>query len=373
MKMERLKKVLISGASFAGLTTAYRMNKLGYQVTVVEISNSLKMGGTPVDIKDRTINIVKSMGLYEQIKSQSIGPEKWEFKNADDATVRSVLLKQEDKALSENDFEIERDVLLKMLFDLVKNEVNFIFGNSIKTLQEKDHCMDVSFTNGSHDCFDLVFGCDGIHSIVRKIWFGHELEYNHFLGCYFGIAIVNKLLVDEGTYQMYAEPNKGVSLYAYNKKTDIIFTFRPDAEIPYDFRNQSQQKEIITSQFEKVGWRTAELQKELLHAASFYFDKFCQIKMPSWTKGRVVLVGDAAYCASPAAGMGGSLAIIGAFAMADAFEEHPQDLDSAFAKYNNSLRPFIAQVQTGAINTLDKLLPPTEEAIEMRNLHGFDY
>ncbi|MGK4568402.1 NAD-binding protein [Flavobacterium sp. 3HN19-14] len=71
--MEANKKILISGASFAGLATAYRMYKMGYEVTIVEMAPELKKGGTPVDIKGTTIEIVKRMGLFEILKSLRIG------------------------------------------------------------------------------------------------------------------------------------------------------------------------------------------------------------------------------------------------------------------------------------------------------------
>lgn len=367
--MEQNKNVLISGASFAGLVTAYWMNKMGYKVTVVEIGSHLKMGGTPVDIKDETIDIVKRMGLFEQIKAHRIGPEKWEFKNADDISEKIVLLEKP----SDNEFEIERDILLNLLFDLIKNEVDFIFNNSITTLDKKEDGVEVGFKNGTKNQYDLVYGCDGIHSAVRRICFGEEAEYAHFLGQYFCIAIANRLLVEEGTYQMYAEPNKGLALYAYNSKTDIIFTFRPEEEISYDFRNQEQMKQIVLGQIQGMSWRATELKDELLNSKSFYFDKFCQIKMPSWTKGRVALVGDAAYCASPAAGMGGSLAIIGATALADAFEKNYGNFEMAFKEYNKDLRPFIEKVQAGAVQMLDKLLPATQEEIDLRNKNGFEF
>lgn len=367
--MEQNKNVLVSGASFAGLTTAYWMNKIGYKVTVVEIGNHLKMGGTPVDIKDETVNIVKRMGLFEDIKAQRIGPEKWEFKNADDVSEHTVLLEK----LPDNEFEIERDILLNMLFDLIKNDVTFIFNNSITSLNETEDFVEVGFKDGSKNQFHLVFGCDGIHSGVRRIWFGEESEYAHFLGQYFSVVIANRLLVEEGAYQMYAEPNKGLALYAYNNKTDVIFTFRPEKEINYDFRNQEQMKQIIIDQMQGMSWRASELKEELLNSKSFYFDKFCQIRMPSWTKGRVALVGDAGYCASPAAGMGGSLAIIGATALSDAFEKNKGNFELAFEEYNRDLRPFIEEVQTGAVQMLDKLLPATQEEIDWRNKNGFEF
>ncbi|WP_421916777.1 hypothetical protein [Mesorhizobium sp.] len=81
----------------------------------------------------------------------------------------------------------------------------------------------------------------------------------------------------------------------------------------------------------------------------------------------MALVGDAAYCASPAAGMGGSLAIIGAAALADAFRKHQGDFELAFRDYNEGFRPYIEEVQANAASNLDVLIPQTEEAIRERN------
>ncbi|WP_294203672.1 FAD-dependent monooxygenase [uncultured Chryseobacterium sp.] len=367
--MEKNKKVLVCGASFAGLTTAYRMKEMGYDVTVIEMAGDLRSGGTPVDIKDETVGIIERMGLPEKLKAHRIRPEKWEFKNTDDVSEHTIFL----GAPPENEFEIEREVLLRMLFDLVKDSVNFIFNNTIVALDENGDGIKVRFRDSSEHQFQLVFGCDGVHSAVRKIWFGEESRYARLLGPFFCIAIADRLLIEEGAYQWYAEPDKSLSMYAYRNKTDIIFIFRPQKEILYDFRNREQMKEIVNAQMQGIGWRAAELKEELLNSGSFYFDRFCQIKMSSWTKGRVALVGDAGYCASPAAGMGGSLAIIGAAALADAFEENYNDYKQAFRTYDRRLRPFIEEVQAAAALMLEKLLPATQEEIDLRNRKGFDF
>lgn len=368
------KRILVSGASFAGLSTAYWMNKSGYKVTVVEIANELKKGGTPVDLRGNTIDIVKRMGLFEQIKSNRLNLEMWEFKNADDVTEGAFFLRKEGEPLPDDEFEIERDILLGILFDAIKNDVEFIFNNSITALNERKDDIQVTFKNGPQRSFELVFGCDGIHSAVRKIWFGNEAEYIHFLEQYFSITIVDKLLIKQNTAQMYNVPNKAVMLNARNNKTDIIFCFRSEKEIPYDYRDEAQQRKIILEQFTGESWRTAELLEEVNNSKTFYFDKLCQIKMSSWTKGRVALVGDAGYCASPAAGMGGSLAIDGAAALADAFQKHTGSFELAFEHYNKHFRPFIEEVQAEAVRVgLESLVPRTEEAIRKRNTAGFGF
>ena len=360
--------VLVSGASFAGLSTAYWMNRLGYKVTIVERANELRKGGTPVNIRGNTVDIVKRMELFEQIVANRIMMERLDFKNADDVTEGSILLKKEEDQLTDDECGIERNTLLNVLFDAVKNDVDFVFNDSVSALNEIAGGVQVTFETGPQRVFDLVFGCDGLHSTVRKLWFGDETKYMHFLEQYFSITIVNKLLISENTSQLYNVPGKAVMLNAYNNKTDIIFCFVSEEEIPYDYRDEQQQRKIIRAQFTGESWKTAKLLEEVEKSTTFYFDKLCQIKMPSWTKGRVALVGDAGYCASPAAGMGGSLAIDGADALADAFQKHGGDFALAFQDYNKNLRPFIEEVQAEAVRTgLESLAPRTEEAIRKRN------
>lgn len=364
MKTLKDKNVLVSGASIAGLATAWWMNKLGYRVTVVEIAAQPRTAGAAVDLRgEATIDIVKRMGIYGQLKAGRLQVETVEYKNAADVTEGNMSIDD-----NHDDIEIEREQFMAIVYEGLKTEVEFIFGDSIAALNDTGEDMLVAFKNGGQRAFDLVFGCDGIHSVVRRLWFGHEAEYSHFLQAYFSISIAGKLLIKQKTMQMYNEPDKAIMLNAYKNKTDIIFCFHSDTEIPYDYRDVAGQRQIILNKFAGSDWRTAELLDEVQQADNFYFDKFCQIKMPAWTKGRVALVGDAGYCASPAAGMGASLSIAGAAALADALEKHEGDFDLAFADYNQNLRPFIEEVQAAAeLNVKENFIPRTDEAIRKRN------
>lgn len=269
METSSIKKVLISGASFAGLSAAYWMNKFGYQVTIVEVAGALKKGGTPVNILGNTIDIVKRMGLFDQIQAHKLTMELMEFKNADDVTERQDFIQKHHEDSGEEEYEIERDTLLHMMYEAVKDNASFIFGESITGFTENQDHIKVSFKKGSPQAFDLVLGCDGIHSIVRKLWFGEEAAFSHFLQTYFSITIVNKLLIPANTTQMYSEPGKTVMLNAYNQKTDICLAYFSEQEIPYDYRNEQQQRNMILDQFKEAGWRTSELLEEVQHSKPF--------------------------------------------------------------------------------------------------------
>ena len=360
--------VLIAGASFSGLAAAFWMNRLGYRVTVVEIGKGLKMGGSPVDIKEGTVDIMKRMGLLERIQASSLKAKAIEFLDVDGVRIAKMPGQSGDAQDSTPQYEIERDTLLQMMFDEVKGDAEFLFDDRIASAVELTDEIAVTFKSGKQRSFSLLLGCDGNHSSVRRMCFGEESAYSYFLQNYFSITIVDKLLIEEDTAQMYNVPGKVVMLNAYNDKTDIIFCFHSEREISYSYRDQDEQRRIILQQFSGEGWRTRELLAELDRSRDFYFDKMCQIRMPTWTKGRVALVGDAGYCASPAAGMGGSLAIVGATALADAFQKHPENSEKAFQEYNDGLRPFVEEVQAQAVNFgLEMFVPKSGEALQRRN------
>lgn len=361
-------EVLISGASFAGLATAWWMNRLGYSVTVVEVAKGLRKGGTPVDIREGVIDVVKRMGLLERIASLSLQARPMEFLDAHGAPVARMRAQVKDNQASTQGYEIERDTLLDMLFNEVKDHAEFLFEDSISALEEFPEEIAVTFASGRRRSFSLLFGCDGTHSIVRSLCFGEESSFSIFLQNYFSLTIVDKLLIEENTSQMFNVPGKTVMLNAYNKKTDIAFCFFSEKEVAYDRRNRDQQKRIVLQHFEGEGWRIRELLEEMSRCDDFYFDKLCQIRMDTWTKGRVALVGDAGYCPSPAAGMGGSMAILGAAALASAFKKYPGDFRRAFKDYNESLHPTVEEIQTQAVEVgLEMFAPRSEEAIRRRN------
>ncbi len=323
-----MRTALIAGASFAGLCTAYWLKQLNYEVTVVEISKDLKRGGTPVNIMGDTIGIMKQMGLFQKIKEQALPMKGMSFVNSAGDIVGTMPREENEE------YEIERDTLLEMLYDLVRSDV--LFGTNM---------------NDIGSAYDLIVGCDGVHSAVRKRYFGPESDYVKYLGVHFSISIVPELLIPEFTTEMYQESGKTIMLNAYNGKTDICFCFRSN-EIAYDHRNEPQMRELIAHTFTNVGWRSQELLERIEQAESFYFDKLCQTHMPSWSKGNVVLVGDAAYCPSPAAGRGGSLAIDGAYALYQALLKN--DLNS----YEN-FRPFIDRIQAEVLeDSLPMLVRP---------------
>ena len=137
--------------------------------------------------------------------------------------------------------------------------------------------------------------------------------------------------------RILSTPGHTLMLNAYDGSTDIVVTFHADDEIAYDHRDADEQRRILLERSAAGGEAFIRMVEKAECADDLYFDKLSQTRMPTWVSGRVALVGDAGYCASPAAGMGGSLAILGATALHDAFATAGGDIEAAFREYENEL------------------------------------
>jgi 2-polyprenyl-6-methoxyphenol hydroxylase-like FAD-dependent oxidoreductase len=353
--------VLISGASFAGLATAFWMNNLGYRVTVIDVASGLRKGGTPVDIEGETIGVLASMGVLDAVRAKALPPRGFEFKDTDDNTL-GAFGGRPDTDAPEGKYEIHRDDLLDILFALVDGTVEVVFGQSIKQLEEGTDSVAVTFVDGSRRDYALVFGCDGNRSNTRRLAFEGAEDFSYFMGGYFFIKVVPTTeLLPANMSQIFSAPGRTALLNGYDDQTDIALAFRTESEVEYDYRDRAQQRRMVHDHFDELGWKVPAMLEHVDAGDDFYFDKINQIRMPAWSKGRIALVGDAGYCVSPVAGMGGSLAIIGAARIAEALKHHGSDHVSAFQKYHAELRAFVEAVQEKAVSQGMAIMFPADD------------
>lgn len=357
------KQVLISGAGFAGLTLAYWLNQFGFEVTVVEYASGLRRGGSPIDIRGKALEVVKEMGLWEQIKAKEFIHTD-EIVNAQGETLVRFSLNKQPEYLG--DIEIHRGDLLDIIYDtLPKDSIKILFNTSIASLVEQADAVKVVFEDGSSHLFDYVFGADGTHSTVRRLVFGEEHQFTQFFGAYFAFAETQS--IDTGrskdTGVMYRLLGKQALVYQFLNGANGVLMFR-SPKLDWDYRNKEQHKQILKDHFgNERGWKVPEILEAMLHSDSLFFDEVCQVHVPQWYKGRVALVGDAAHAPSFFTGMGTSLAMIGATCLANSLASHT-DYQTAFARYQEQHKPFAEEVQSRIVQNQKYQLPETEDELK---------
>lgn len=135
-------------------------------------------------------------------------------------------------------------------------------------------------------------------------------------------------------------------------------------------KSRKTQSELLREEFADAGWQSQRLLDAMDAAPDFYFQVMEQIKMSSWSKERVICLGDTAYAPSPLTGMGTSLAIVGAYLLAGELSklktgEHPS---TAFATYEEKFRPFVEESQS-VPSFIPAIMHP-EKAWKRWILHG---
>ena len=229
--------------------------------------------------------------------------------------------------------------------------------------------MDVRFKGGERQRYDLVIGADGIHSNTRRLVFGPEAPFSSYLGSTFNLfSLPNDLGLSHGAV-VYAEAGRTAVVMAVRDSLELfaMLTFATDMP-PFGVHpDKAEQIRRTAAVFADGGWEVPRLLDAMQRADDLYFDTVSQIRMPSWSKGRVALVGDAAFAPSFRSGQGTSLALVGAYVLAGELASHDDPAD-AFAAYEHIARPFVEANQALAIKEDgDLLLPRTPEELDARN------
>lgn len=340
--MNPKKKVLISGASIAGPTLGFWLAKYGFEVTIVERSKALRLGGQNLDVRGAGRAIVRMMGIEEQILAANTGEIGLQFIN------RNNEVKAEFPSEGSNSFtseaEILRGDLVNILYGCTKNDVKYVFGKHITAINQSPDKIEVTFSDDEIEEFDLLIAADGVRSTTRKLIFGDEPELK-FTGLYNAWYTITRTKSDTQWARWYTAPKSRVMMLRPDNHGTIraSFSFLSDDK---SYLNQSdqEQKKIIQDKLKGIGWEEERLMKEINNNDDVYFDGISQVHAPRWFDGRTGMIGDAAYCPTPLTGMGTTLAMVGAYLLAGELSRHDKHED-AFAAYEKRMRPFVEKVQ----------------------------
>jgi len=250
-----------------------------------------------------------------------------------------------------------------MLHLRTRNDVEYLFGDSIRALDEDADGVRVEFANRGSRVFDLVVGADGLHSNVRRIAFGAEQCFVEHLGTYVAVFSMENLLQLDNWQVWLQAGDAGYAIYPVRGNSELRVTlgFR-SVPLTYDYHDVQRQKQIVEERLADMRWETPRLLKGMRKAPDFYFDAMAQVRMPRWSVGRVALVGDACYCASPLSGQGTSLALVGAYVLAEELGRARDDHRGAFSAYQKRMRSFVELNQQLATEHPGE--PAPEESIE---------
>ena len=367
--MTSISRVLISGAGIAGLTLAIRLKEYGYDPLVVERDAALPTDGYMMDFFGSGWDVAERMGLADKLRAIRYPIDKLQFVNASGRAYASVRLWMIKRALGGKYLYLSRSDLVRILHERAESlGVEVRYGLEVSNLEEDEEAGHVTatFGDGSMEDFSLVFGADGVHSGVRNIVFGEESQFARFLGAYIAaFHLEDHDLPVARTVQIHEEPNRIAAYYPLgDKQLDALYMFRlEEVEVPRD-----QQLAFVRRAYKGAGWLGEALLDAYPGKEPILFDTLTQIAMPRWSRGRVVLLGDACGCLTLLAGQGSHMAMAGAYVLAQELQRYNGNHTPAFTAYEAMMKPEVAKRQEYAAAFAKVVIPSSQSKTWLRRL-----
>ncbi|KAG4423996.1 hypothetical protein IFR04_002838 [Cadophora malorum] len=353
--------VLINGAGIAGPVCAFFLARAGIKTTIIERAPSMRSTGQQIDLRGAGLSVVQRMGLESAIRERTTKEAGLAFVDETGRRLAEFPVREDGGRSFTSEIEILRGEMAGVFYEATKavEGIEYVFGDHVTDMVEKEGKVEVTLEKGGKREFDIVVGADGQGSKTRRLAFKDveiPMKALHQYAAYFTIPYKDS---DRNFAEWYnTTGGRGILLRPDNAgytRAYLTVTRDPLPELQEYYKlNVAEQKQKMHEMFSDAGWEAKRVLEGMDSAKDFYMQEIAQVKMPSWSQGRVVLLGDAGYCPSPISGMGTSCAIVGAYVLAGEIVKHGMDYEKAFKGYEENLRPYVEKAQK---------LPPGAPAI----------
>jgi 2-polyprenyl-6-methoxyphenol hydroxylase-like FAD-dependent oxidoreductase len=353
----------------AGLTLALCLERKGHEAIILERSPSLRGAGYMIDFFGSGYDAAERLGLLPRLEAIHYPIAQLSFLSRDGSTRFRVSYETMRKLLGNRHFNFMRGDLERVLFDAIATRCEVRFGSTVESLAQRDDGLDVTLSDGSRERADLLVGADGIHSDVRRAAFGEESSFVRPLGYHTAAFVFDDPDVHAQIGDAFATltvPGRQVALYPIRGgKVATFWVHKSDGAIR-DASSEAAARELRAI-YAGLGWLIPEVLARADDAETVYLDTVAQVVMPRWSVGRVVLLGDACQCVSLLAGQGASMAVGGAYVLAEEIGRPRGDVPAALARYEQRLRHAILEKQKAGRNIARWFVPESRFRLAVRD------
>jgi 2-polyprenyl-6-methoxyphenol hydroxylase-like FAD-dependent oxidoreductase len=363
-------RILIAGAGIAGPTLAYWLFRHGFTPTLVESAPRLRTGGYIVDFWGAGFDVANRMGLLPSLRPFSYLVREIRVVDHRGRPLARLATDAFFRITQGRFLSIARGDLAACIYASLDGKVETLFGDHVVRLEPSASGVEVGFASRPARHFDLVIGCDGLHSGIRRLAFGDETRFEKYLGYKAAaFAVSGYAPRDDLVYVLHTQVGRQIARFSMrDDRTMFLFTFEDDD--PALPPTLPEQKAFLRRRFAGMGWETPQILDALEGAADLYFDRMSQIAMgsapDSWSRGRVSLLGDAAFAVSLLAGQGSALAMVGAWLLAGELRRAGGDYTRAFTRYQQLFAPFVLGKQKAAPRMAGFFAPRSRLALFLR-------
>jgi 2-polyprenyl-6-methoxyphenol hydroxylase-like FAD-dependent oxidoreductase len=338
-------RAIIIGGGIAGLAAALRLEQIGWETMVVERAPERRGGGYGVTFGGIGYDAAERMGILPALKKRAFVTTELVYRKPSGKRRFALSGQTIAATMGKKSFTILRGDIESVLYEAIRDTTTIRFGTTITAVDQDPDAVHVTLSDGSTEHADLLIGADGLHSTTRSLVFGPEEDYRldleHRVAVYMMKDRPQEL--PEGASGTISEGGRTFAIMSVgDRRTAAFFGYRNDRTPTAE---SSSPQEALPRIYGDMGWLVPQALNGLKTADSIYFDTISQMVVDRWSHGRVVLLGDAAWCVTLFAGYGSSLAVGGAELLGTALQRHPDVLPAALAEWEQQLRPEAEQKQ----------------------------
>ena len=362
-------RIAISGAGIAGPSLAHWLYRRGHEPTLIEKAPRFRTGGYVIDFWGVGYTIAERMGVLPEVLKGGYSFREIRLVDRRGRNVGGFSTDVFRRITNGRFTSLPRGELAVIIYRTIENHVETVFDNSISGIEESERGVRVAFERGAARDFDLVVGADGLHSTVRRLAFGSEEKFEKKLG--YSVAtfeVEGYRPRDELIYVAHASPGRQFARIALrHDRTMFLLVFRTELMNGLEPSNLAETRAVLRNVFGDAGWESPQILEAMERAGNIYFDRVSQIRIGTWSQGRVALIGDAASAVSLLAGEGTGLALMQAYVLAGELDRARGDYRAAFRNYESQVRAFVEGKQIAAENFASSFLPETAVGLWLRN------